>query len=68
MSRGLTEAPEPEEQGPSLQEMDSALRELYAFTGALSGRIEELENIIAKVIQLNLPEEEAADRKNLKGL
>tara|TARA_B110000459_G_scaffold199966_1_gene247564 strand:- start:1159 stop:1365 length:207 start_codon:yes stop_codon:yes gene_type:complete len=68
MSRGLTEAPEPEEQGPSLQEMDSALRELYAFTGALSGRIEELENIIAKAIQLNLPEAEAADRKNLKGL
>lgn len=68
MSRGLTEAPEPEEQGPSLSEMDSALRELYAFTGALSGRIEELENIIAKVIQLNLPEEKAADRKNLKGL
>tara|TARA_R110000868_G_scaffold207062_5_gene456062 strand:- start:322 stop:528 length:207 start_codon:yes stop_codon:yes gene_type:complete len=68
MSRGLTEAPEPGEQGPSLGEMDSALRELYAFTGALSGRIEELENIIAKVIHLNLPEEEAADRKNLKGL
>jgi hypothetical protein len=68
MSRGLTEAAEPEEQGPSLGEMDSALRELYAFTGALSGRIEELENIIAKVIHLNLPEEEAADRKNLKGL
>ena len=68
MSRGLTEAPGPEEQGPSLSEMDSALRELYAFTGTLSGRIEELENIIAKVIHLNLPEEEAADRSRYTGL
>jgi hypothetical protein len=68
MSRGLTEAPEPEDKGPSLEEMDSALRELYAFTGALSGRIEELENIIAKVITLNLPEQEAADRTRYKGL
>jgi hypothetical protein len=68
MSRGLTEAPEPEDKGPSLEEMDSALRELYAFTGSLSGRIEELENIIAKVITLNLPEEEAADRTRYTGL
>jgi hypothetical protein len=71
MSRGLTEAPEPEqnEEGtPTIEQMDGALRELYAFTGTLSGRIEELENIIAKAINLNLPEEEAADRKNLKGL
>jgi hypothetical protein len=41
---------------------------LYAFTGSLSGRIEELENIIAKAITLNLPEAEAVDRTRYKGL
>lgn len=68
MSRGLTDTPQPEEQGPNLREMDEALRELYAFAGALSGRIEELENIIAKAIKVNLPEDEAADLKNIRGL
>ena len=68
MSRGLLDTPEPEEQGPNLSDMDEALRELYAFSGNLAARVEELENIIAKAIKINLPEEEAADLQNIRGL
>jgi hypothetical protein len=51
--------------------MDGALRELYAFAGALSGRVEELENIIAKVISLAVADdtdEGDAATTNLRGL
>jgi hypothetical protein len=68
MSRGLTDTPEPEEQGPSLKDMDDALRELYAFSGNLAARVEELENIIAKAIKINLPDEDEPGPKTLKGL
>jgi formate hydrogenlyase subunit 6/NADH:ubiquinone oxidoreductase subunit I len=71
MSRGLTDAPEPEqnEEGtPTIEQMDGALRELYAFTGSLSGRIEELENIIAKAISFNVPEDKTEEPKRYKGL
>lgn len=68
MSRGLTDSPEEQPEGPSLKDMDEALRELYAFTGNLGVRLEQLEQLMASAIRLNSPEEEAADRKTLRGL
>jgi hypothetical protein len=74
MSRGLTEEPEPNQDAegtPTIEQMDGALRELYAFAGALSGRVEELENIIAKVISLAVADdtdEGDTATTNLRGL
>ena len=68
MSRGLTDTPNPEDSGPSLQELDEAFKDLAGFVGMLSVRLETLEDLIASAIKINLPEEEAADKKKIKGL
>lgn len=68
MSRGLTDTPSPEESGLNLQELDDAFKDLAGFVGMLSVRLETLEDLMASAIKLHLPEEEAADKKRIKGL
>lgn len=68
MSRGLTDSPVPEEQGPTIADLDNGLRELYGHTADISVRLEQLEAIIAKAIKFNLPEDEAEGTTQLRGL
>jgi hypothetical protein len=53
MSRGLTDAPEPEEpeNGPSVQELDQAMRDAYGNIYDLSVRVDTLERILANFIK-----------------
>lgn len=67
MSRGLTEQPTPEEsRGPSIQELDEAIEELFGIVGGLYAKIDTLEKIIGHAV--DLPEAEAVDRKRVTGL
>lgn len=69
MSRGLADGPEPEEKrGPTNEELHDAFQDIAGFVGMLSARLEALEDVIAKAIKVNLPEEEAVDKKRIKGL
>jgi hypothetical protein len=68
MSRGLTDTPTPEESGPSVKELEDSFQDLAGFVGMLSVRLETLEDLMASAIKLHLPEEEAADKKRIKGL
>lgn len=65
MSRGLTEEPAQE---VGLAELRQAFDDVAEYVGMLSVRLETMEDIIAKALALNLPEEEAADRKAVNGL
>lgn len=66
MSRGLTENPTPEETGPSLNDIEEAVQELFTLTGMLFSKMETIEKVLGHA--LDLPEAEAADKKRLKGL
>lgn len=66
MSRGLTEEPGQEKAGPSLQEMDEGIEELFSLVSMIYAKVETLEKIIGH--SLTLPEQEAVDRKRIKGL
>jgi hypothetical protein len=68
MSRGLTDAPEPESSGPTNQELDGAVRELYHLVNTLFDKVDQLEDIIAKALRLEQPEEEAEKPKRVRGL
>lgn len=68
MSRGLTDTPEPDNNGVTLNDLDAGLQDLAGYVAMLSARLETLEDVIAKAIKFTLPEEEAADRKRIKGL
>jgi hypothetical protein len=65
MSRGLTEEPA---EDVTITEIKQAFEDLAGYVGMLSVRLETMEDIIAKAVALNLPEEEAADRKAVNGL
>lgn len=67
MSRGLTEQPAPEESaGPTIQELDQALEELYQIVSGLYAKVDTLEKVFGHA--LTLPESEAADRKRVNGI
>jgi len=67
MSRGLTESPAPEPQsGPSINDMDEAIEELFGLVGALYAKVDTLEKVLGHAV--TLPEAEAADRKRVNGL
>lgn len=68
MSRGLTDAPEPEEpeqQGPSVQQLDEAMQEAYKNIYDLAVRVDTLERILANFLKEPAP---AAKKKWNKGL
>lgn len=67
MSRGLTENPAPEPQsGPTVGDLDEAIEELFGLVGALYAKVDTLEKVLGHAV--DLPEQEAAERKRLKGL
>lgn len=68
MSRGLADTPEPQEDAVTVSQIDDAVRELYGIVAHLNAKIETLEDVMAKAINFNLPEDEAADRKQVNGL
>ena len=65
MSRGLTEEPA---EDVTITEIKQAFDDVAEYVGMLSVRLETMEDIIAKAVALNQPEEEAADRKAVNGL
>ena len=67
MSRGLTDTPEPEEpqDGPSVQELDQAMRDAYGNIYDLSVRVDTLERILANFIK---EPAEPAKKKWKKGI
>lgn len=67
MSRGLTDSPAPEPQsGPTNQDLDEAIEELFGLVGALYAKVDTLEKVLGHAV--SLPEQEAADRKRVTGL
>lgn len=68
MSRGLTEAPEPEEpknEGPTTQELDEAMQEAYKNIYDLAVRVDTLERILANFLKEPTP---ASKKKWNRGL
>jgi hypothetical protein len=67
MSRGLTDNPEPEEpeKGPSVQELDQAMRDAYGNIYDLSVRVDTLERILANFIK---EPQETPNKKWKKGI
>lgn len=68
MSRGLADSPEQEEDAATISQIDDAVRELYGIVAHLNAKIETLEDVIAKAINFNLPEDEAPEHKQVNGL
>lgn len=68
MSRGLADAPEPQEDTVTISQVDDAVRELYGIVAHLNAKIETLEDVMAKAINFNLPEDKTANHKQVNGL
>jgi hypothetical protein len=70
MSRGLADTPEPENNLPTLTQIDDGVRELYSIVAHLNAKIETLEDVMARAINFNLPPtpEEQAEAKVVNGL
>jgi len=69
MSRGLTDIPEPEEpeqSGPSVQELDQAMQDAYQNIYDLAVRIDTLERVLANF--LKEPEDTKSKKFKFKGL
>lgn len=54
MARGLTDEPEEEttENLPTVQQLDEAIRELYAYMSHLGSQLEALEDVMAKALAI----------------
>lgn len=52
MTRGLTEEPEPQPENdlPTIQEMDEAIQELYSYLSKLGVEVEQLKDIMSKAL------------------
>lgn len=67
MSRGLTEQLSPEEShGPKVEELEQAVEELYSLVGVLYAKLDTVEKVLGHAV--DLPEQEALDRKRVNGL
>lgn len=72
MSRGLTDPTEPEEavEGPTVKDLDDAMREAYDNIYLLAVRLEVIEDLLRNKLDQALPEvaeEEKPKKKWLKG-
>jgi hypothetical protein len=66
MSRGLTEEIEPE--GESQPDTQDILQDIIGYVGMLAGRVEQLEDIMAKALSVHIKETPEEDGTRVNGL